>query len=211
MSPRRALAKVGHSPSSQRCRARGSSQPREGHTDSSATARLAPASGERRISAHLLRSRDGSEPEGWIGTKGMNKMPSGSQAERQRKEALKAGSGPAPPQKSPWEVCAEGSGDFGHAGEPKASVSPPETSALRAQPRGCLSGEAWLLRLARRCSIQKANKRPRLAGLRSPLPAAASKTNERVVPSRAAAETGPGSSPTLAQMLPHLLRTPKRR
>lgn len=92
-------------------------------------------------------------------------------------------------------MCAEGCGDFGDAGEPKPSIPPPETSALRAQPRGCLSGEAWLLRLARRCSIQKANKRPQLAGLRSPLPAAASKTNERVVPSRAGAETGPGSLP----------------
>lgn len=69
-------------------------------------------------------------------------------------------------------MCAEGSGDFGDAGEPKPSISPPETSALRAQPRGRLSGEAWLLRLARRRSIQKSKQTA--SARRAPEPAACS-------------------------------------
>lgn len=78
-------------------------------------------------------------------------------------------------------VCVEGSGDFRGAGQLKPSISPSETSVLITQPCGSLSREAWLLCLARRCSIQKANKPPQLPGLRSPLPAAASKTNNRVL------------------------------
>lgn len=79
-------------------------------------------------------------------------------------------------------VSVEGSGGFGDAGQLKPPTSPSETSVLITQLCGSLSREAWLLCLARRCSIQKANKPPQLPGLRSPLPAAASKTNDRVVP-----------------------------
>lgn len=92
-------------------------------------------------------------------------------------------------------VCVEGSGDFGDAGRLKPSTSPSETSVLVTQPCSSLSREAWLLCLARRCSIQKANKPPQLPGLRSPLPAAASKTNDRVVPLPARDEIGPDSLP----------------